>query len=153
MLIFAAKSPSAYTATTSSKNKNFTWTAVVQVNLLDFCSKIRVMNTNPNNATGANDSRSAAPATALHQNDGVNHPQNRQTSNLKSPKNQTPTPQKQPPRSPRSIKLRKTLSNFLNPKKRNSLFFTIGWASRSFRSPIFGFRFGHPLPPQATNVA
>ncbi|MGZ4964491.1 MAG: hypothetical protein ACXWC8_18195 [Limisphaerales bacterium] len=46
-----------------------------------------------------------------------------QTSNLKSPKNQTMNRQKQQKTSPRSIKLYKTSLNFFNPKKRNPLFY------------------------------
>ncbi len=54
------------------------------------------MNINTNNATAASDLPSTASAAVRHHSNGVDQPQNYQISNLKSPKNQTPTPQKQP---------------------------------------------------------
>jgi hypothetical protein len=91
------------------------------------------MNKQTDNVTAANDATSAESAAMLHHTNAVVHPQNYQTSNLKSPQNQTPTPQKQHLPSPRSIKLPKTLSNFIKPKTRNPLFFGV------HASPVYQF--------------
>src|SRR4051812_23939886 len=95
------------------------------------------MNTSTNNATDPTDSRDAAPSTVLHQNRVVEHPQNRRTTNLKDPKNQTPTRQKQHLPSPPSIKVPKTLTNISNLKKSKPLLSSTLPSAGLFRSAIY----------------